>query len=358
MAVILNAYYQKLIDFGYIIMPKVDELCGGWLSARIWTFYETNTHHFRQFDRKSRLKRKLTSCLTKYFTINDLKFENLYISGSTVNGFATNDSDIDLCFVVHNFFYKDFSKSKKVDILSTIESIVSNEFEVVDSQVIEARVPILRYTDRLTGIRVEININNEIGIRNSRLLYCYSKLDWRVVPICISIKQWAKHYQIIDSFSGCLSSYCVELMAIFYLQICSPPLLPCLQKTDVQMFATNTDISEYRLLPDLEQLNPFKSENQQSLGQLFVGFFKYYSLDFDFSTQVASVRLGRTISKASYVPPLDQYLWEYIAVEEPFSLDNSARTLYELKPFLMVTNEFKKMYEKFKDLHCDCGCDY
>ncbi|CAG2163009.1 unnamed protein product [Oppiella nova] len=350
--------YSYLIEAKGCLQKSLDEIesahklksiqdgnkCMDTLSMNIWRFYESNTLQYKHFQTRIRHKQQLSYSVGKYLDLNGYRFDKIFISGSTANGLATIDSDIDLCLLMTHFCSFEFRKHQKLSILGAIEKIVRRELDVEDSEVIDARVPILRYIDPKTDIRVEMNVNNEIGIRNTRLLYCYSKLDWRVVPICIAIKRWAKHYQIIDSFSGSLSSYCVQLMVIFYLQNTGPPVLPCLQQTDKHLFDDNADINDYKELPDLDQLTPFKTHNEKSLSQLFVDFFRFYVSVFDFEKHVASVRVAKTLDKQDYTNSMYANQWEYICVEEPFSGDNTARTLYDGSAYDLVLTKFKKIY--------------
>ncbi len=76
-----------------------------------------------------------------------------------------------------------------------------------------------------------MNVNNHIGIRNTHLMKYYSDQDWRVKPLILIIKKWAKFHNINDAASKTVSSYSLALMAIFYMQnVCKPPILPVLQK--------------------------------------------------------------------------------------------------------------------------------
>jgi poly(A) RNA polymerase GLD2 len=91
----------------------------------------------------------------------------------------------------------------------------------------------------------------------------------------LSIKRWAKFHEINDASQKTVSSYSFALMAIFYMQkACSPPILPCLQKLYPGKFSTKTNITTLRLN---EPLEPWTSQNKQSLGEVFNGFLDYYS---------------------------------------------------------------------------------
>lgn len=58
-----------------------------------------------------------------------------------------------------------------------------------DFNLIEARVPILRFKDISNGIEVDLNFNNCVGIKNTYLLqlYAQSKMSFRVLSYLNSI---------------------------------------------------------------------------------------------------------------------------------------------------------------------------
>ena len=111
--------------------------------------------------------------------------------------------------------------------------------------------------------------------RNTHMLYCYSQLDPRVRPLVLGLKKWAKKNNINEARLQTLSSYTLSLMVIHFLQCgVSPPVLPCLQKLHPRIFHPESDIFS---LPYSLPSPPFTSNNTESLGKLFVGFFKYYT---------------------------------------------------------------------------------
>jgi poly(A) RNA polymerase GLD2 len=114
---------------------------------------------------------------------------------------------------------------------------------------IEAKVPILRFRDKRNKLEVDLNYNNCVGVRNTHLLHCYAQskkflrkiermvvincqcfsVDWRVRPLVLIIKLWAQHHQINNAKNSTISSYSLVLMVIHFLQCAvSPPVLPCL----------------------------------------------------------------------------------------------------------------------------------
>lgn len=92
-------------------------------------------------------------------------------------------------------------------------------------------MPIIKFHDCYNHIDCDLNVNNHNGIRNTHLLKYYSEIDWRVRPLVLQIKHWAKFHNINDAAQQTISSYSLVLMVIFYLQcVCKPSILPVLQQ--------------------------------------------------------------------------------------------------------------------------------
>ena len=68
------------------------------------------------------------------------------------------------------------------------------------------------------GIEVDISCNTIEGIRNTHLLRSYALLDWRVRPLVVTVKAWARSKGINDSKDNSFSSYTLALMVIHFLQ--------------------------------------------------------------------------------------------------------------------------------------------
>ena len=97
-----------------------------------------------------------------------------------------------------------------------------------------SRIPILKFTEKETGLEVDFNVNNILAINNSDLIYTYCQIDQRFHILCMFLKYWAKKVDIIGAAYGYLSSYALTLMLIAFLQSRSPPVLPCLQEKKVR----------------------------------------------------------------------------------------------------------------------------
>ena len=113
--------------------------------------------------------------------------------GSTISGFGSDSSDVDMCLVTRlppefdqrtealmhlNHLQQHLSTTGTfLNILKKKIELISMPFvEIFDTfNLIQAKVPILRFKDTLHLLEVDLNFNNCVGIRNTHLLYCYSQ---------------------------------------------------------------------------------------------------------------------------------------------------------------------------------------
>jgi poly(A) RNA polymerase GLD2 len=101
-------------------------------------------------------------------------------------------------------------------------------------------------------------------------------VDWRLRPLALIVKLWAHFHNINDARNSTISSYSLVLMVIHFLQsAASPAVLPCLHNLCPDKFFVQHDITTIDMVEKCE-VN-WKSENRQSLGELFLRFLDYYS---------------------------------------------------------------------------------
>ncbi|XP_011638103.1 poly(A) RNA polymerase gld-2 homolog A-like isoform X1 [Pogonomyrmex barbatus] len=315
------------------------------LSMQIWRKFVVNQQTEDTYKKKIMLWKHLNT----YFKSIHQHY-NIFFVGSTMNGFGSNDSDVDICLLV-----KDVDVDNRDMSLHHLLEIYDNfsQCDFVDRlNLIHARVPIITFYDTVRKFKADMNCNNSIAIKNTHLLYCYSKLDWRVKPLTLVIKLWAQVHDINDAKKKTLSSYCLCLMVIHFLQCgTSPPILPCLHSIFPNKFQDrciyNIDIHEELNIPSSSQL----PKNNQSLGELLIEFFKYY-MQFDFDQYAISVRLGSKILK-TYCSEAsgDSYQWKYLCIEEPFDLSNAARSVYDYDIFTLILFIMKMSYSTLKRNH-------
>jgi DNA polymerase sigma len=147
--------------------------------------------------------------------------------GSCNNGLWNVDrSDIDITCIIH-----DKLAYNQLQLLKSCAKLVKNVAKQGTLVLVPAsRIPILKFTEKETGLEIDFNVNNVLAMHNTDLIYTYCQLDQRFHILGIFLKHWAKKVDIIGAAYGYLSSYALTLMLISFLQSRSPPVLPCLQE--------------------------------------------------------------------------------------------------------------------------------
>ncbi|KAI6225606.1 PAP/25A associated domain-containing protein [Aphelenchoides besseyi] len=283
----------------------------------------------------------------------------LYIVGSTLNGFGNSSSDMDLCLMVT---HGDLDQRYRAGcILNTVRSLLSEQSWVKDMELILAKVPILRATFNapFEDIVVDLNVNNSVAIRNTHLLAYYSGYDWRVRPLVCAVKAWAKRRGINNANQSSLTSYSLVLLVIHYLQCgVKPAILPSLQELYKSQFAPKKDICELDISQPLKPVQGWESgRSTVALGDLLVGFFRYYAFEFDFDNQAISVRRGRAVPRAEVVtnksPHNSLSQWRCICIEEPMLQTNTAHAVYDERIFQSIKSSIEmasRILEERRDL--------
>ncbi|XP_010140609.1 PREDICTED: poly(A) RNA polymerase GLD2 [Buceros rhinoceros silvestris] len=267
----------------------------------------------------------------------------LFLVGSSLNGFGTRSSDGDLCLVVKEEPVN--QKTEARHILSFVQKLFSTKLSnyIERPQLIRAKVPIVKFRDKVSCVEFDLNVNNVVGIRNTFLLRTYAYIENRVRPLVLVVKKWASFHDINDASRGTLSSYSLVLMVLHYLQTLPEPILPSLQKNYPESFDPTMQLHLVHRAPCT--IPHYVSKNGSSLGDLLIGFFKYYATEFDWSHQMISVR------EAKAIPRPDGIEWrnKFICVEEPFDGTNTARAVHEKLKFDIIKGEFLKSWQVLRD---------
>ncbi|VDM44064.1 unnamed protein product [Toxocara canis] len=193
------------------------------------------------------------------------------------------------------------------------------------------------------------------------MLTTVNLVDWRVRPIVSVVKEWAKRRNMNSANRSTFTSYSLVLMVIHYFQCgVNPPLLPSLQKLYPSRFDHRSDVCRLDmsvpLHPPPEEVWPFSETS--TLSELLIGFLEYYAIKFDYSRDAISVRLGKKVDRAVVARQRSQFnnmaQWNYICIEEPFTLSNTAHSIHSQMAFDAIkkalVDGYKELYVN-RDLH-------
>ncbi|CAG9531104.1 unnamed protein product [Cercopithifilaria johnstoni] len=327
---------SNIIDNGGFELSKLDVL-----SEEIWYYHKAITQTEGVLNRKLHLRDVLYYAISPVFPMC-----GLYVVGSSLNGFGTNSSDMDLCLMITN---KDLDqRTDAVVVLNMIQSALAETKWVSHMQLILAKVPILRirFYEPFTDITVDLNANNSVAIRNTHLLCYYSSFDWRVRPLVSVIKEWAKRRDINDANRSSFTSYSLVLMVIHYLQCgLKQPILPSLQVVYPKRFSASADVRSLNVSSHLDPPPGWITNETITLGELLIGFLEYYAFKFDYLKDAISVRLGSKTERtvvARQPSPYNSNIaqWNCICIEEPFTLSNTAHSVHNQMVFDAIRQAF------------------
>ncbi|XP_020940147.1 poly(A) RNA polymerase GLD2 isoform X3 [Sus scrofa] len=228
----------------------------------------------------------------------------LFLVGSSLNGFGTRTSDGDLCLVVKEepCFFQVNQKTEARHILTLVHKHFCTRLSgyIERPQLIRAKVPIVKFRDKVSCVEFDLNVNNIVGIRNTFLLRTYA-------------------YPLPE------------------------PILPSIQKMYPESFSPALQLHLVHQAP--YNVPPYLSKNESNLGDLLLGFLKYYATEFDWNSQMISVR------EAKAIPRPDGIEWrnKFICVEEPFDGTNTARAVHEKQKFDVIKDQFLKSWHRLKN---------
>ncbi|XP_029685993.1 poly(A) RNA polymerase GLD2 isoform X2 [Takifugu rubripes] len=247
----------------------------------------------------------------------------LYLTGSSMNELGCRSSDADLCLVI-----KGNKRPNPLQVLPVLQRLFGGLLYIEKTQLIRAKVPILRFREKGSNLEFDLNVNNTVGIRNTFLLRAYSYADRRIKPMILVVKKWARHHQINDASKGTLTR--------------KEPVIPSLQMDYPECFNPFVDVD---LVPEgPKRIPPYISRNQAPLGELLLGFLEYYAIHFRWDKYVISVREAQVLPKTNS----QQWKNKYICVEEPFERNNVARAVHEKAKFDAIRAQFAESFHILK----------
>ncbi|RDB26847.1 Poly(A) RNA polymerase cid11 [Hypsizygus marmoreus] len=171
----------------------------------------------------------------------------------------------------------------------------------------DANVPLIKFADPRTGLSCDVNVNEQLGLRNSDLIKAYCDISPLLRPMLAIIKLWAKPLGLNDPNPArrgpiTFSSYAFALMTIGFLQMRG--LLPNLQENlpPLRLAAKEgifwilkpkpflCDTRYHRRIPGWERPQDIPSR------KIMEDWFHYWRYAFPYSEQGMCIRNGGLIS--------------------------------------------------------------
>ncbi|XP_022186361.2 poly(A) RNA polymerase, mitochondrial [Nilaparvata lugens] len=152
--------------------------------------------------------------------------------GSTVNSYGKKGCDLDIHVQLDQSTEEDCNGHLIFHAKSTLATSRAQQQRSVDMlgdlvqlllpgcnhvrKILNARVPILRYKQELTGTECDISVTNMSSVYMSELLYIYGSFDWRVRPLVFTVRFWAKSLNLTSSSPGpWITNFSLTLLVLF-----------------------------------------------------------------------------------------------------------------------------------------------
>ncbi|KAG8724282.1 hypothetical protein FRC12_022238 [Ceratobasidium sp. 428] len=276
------------------------------LTQDIWTLYESNQPTPQTLDNR----RKIIHYINKLIRENHGDSYEVMQFGSTGYGVDTDSSDLDL--MIRDYerptgFPPAGGNLAAVYDVRGIGKILRKAGFVDIFAIPTASVPIVKCRDRFTNIKIDINCNELLGLRNTELLAHYCNLYQPLRPMIFFLKRWARSYGLNDPSAQTgppgFSSYCLALMTVAYLQ--TRRILPSVQaRFDGSPADQDQDGVWLRVKgkPSLwcdtrwEEVDGWVCPDI-SLEEAVCGWFKFWGTEIDYARTGVDIRLGGTLDR-------------------------------------------------------------
>ena len=222
------------------------------------------------------------------------------------------------------------SASEMVEILGelirkgTWRAHTETDFQVLPLP--KARIPIIKISRRATSevpcdIACDIGFDNQVALENTRLLLSYAMIDpARLRTLVLFLKVWTKRRKLNSPYTGTLSSYGYTLLVLFYLiHVRRPNVLPNLQRIPpgrpLAPEEAELDGCNVYFYDDIDTLRcEWHSLCTDSVGELMLDFFRYFSRDFNYAKDAISIH-----TEAGLVTKESRgWSGEHLCIEDPF----------------------------------------
>ena len=156
-----------------------------------------------------------------YSVLEDFRPGRLYCFGSFAAGLYLPNSDMDLVYVSHAFEAQGIPLySKKSMLYGSLDrlkdaGVVRNGTGVT---IARAKVPIIKFVDDLTGIKVDISFENLTGVVANNTYEQWKREYPAMVYLITIIKQFLMMRDLNEVFTGGLGGFSITCLVVSFLQ--------------------------------------------------------------------------------------------------------------------------------------------
>uniref|UniRef100_A0A0K2SYH5 C2H2-type domain-containing protein n=1 Tax=Lepeophtheirus salmonis TaxID=72036 RepID=A0A0K2SYH5_LEPSM len=226
----------------------------------------------------------------------------LQLNGSSLSHFALkNVSNMDFSLQVkESHSVKDALNS----IYDTLALKQEESFYLHLAQDFKQKYPQITFTMSENHIPCRILLKNKSSLKTSLLLRDYWDLDARVRILGIVARYWAYSCGITNNVYTVIPSHSIIILLLHYL--IHEGVVPCIKE-----HLSQDEENDYETPREI--LDNWNSTNYKSTGELWVGFLKYYCVDFNTQEVVVQICSSSCITKADM-----QWKYKRLSIQDPY----------------------------------------
>lgn len=149
----------------------------------------------------------------------------MYPFGSYMSGLYLPTGDMDLAFCSKTFMNGGRQSSPSNSQMRRFANFIQSESLAADNKVVtilKAKVPLVKYVDRTTGLKVDVSFENDSGIIAIDTFKAW-KAQWPAMPILVTlIKQFLLMRGLNEPANGGIGGFSVICMVVSMLQNMPP----------------------------------------------------------------------------------------------------------------------------------------
>lgn len=239
-------------------------------------------------------KEQIQNDLLKF--LSPMGVQKILTFGSTLTGLDFHGSDLDFYIQLKSQPVNEDEIRITINRAAKLSRYLQGSGFMVICTIQGARVPLIRLLHKKSKITCDLNFSSSFGYYNSYFIGHVIGYDRRIRDMAVILKLWSKSYKLASQMV--ITNYCLLMLMIFYLQNLSSPMLDTIinvQKTRSPMILDSQKKWNFYFN---DSINKTKN-NQQTLRELLVGFFEYYS-KLNPKDYVVSLLTGRLIKREDF----------------------------------------------------------
>lgn len=310
----------------------------------------------KEIDRRKDLVKRFTT-LVESFGLGD----TVQPVGSYVTGLYTPTSDIDMVLTSQSRqpSFPRTSAFSSLDLYRVLWKLEDSKFASNIDSVMNASVPLLRITDKITGIEIDLTASDTHGVNATNAVQKWMETDTKLIKMLVMVvKTFLSIRRLGKTYTGGINSYLLVWMVVSWVKQEWPKRKMAAKdrsndETDINsltlgLMGLSMSSSSSRLSSALATNRTSHSQAEPlDYGAALIAFFKFYGLNFDYYQTAIKIHPSPSYQYKTYpysrYPTTQRYL---LSIFDPAddSIDMGSKA-YAIKH---VKASFKEAYETLK----------